>query len=208
MVDGGARERPRARGGLQPSAARRCAVGEALHRDRGHRPDLPRRGRRGSGAPASPGLNSWFTSQTMAGGGALIDLGPHVLDSRAVPAGRAARGRGRARSRTVSSAGPATARWTAARRWPATASVRGRRPRERAAATRRRLEHRPRDQLGRPHHRRRGHLDRAARCGRRHPPVRAALSRRRHAARLPRHRRHARRRSRPTCTCPAASTRS
>ncbi len=28
-----------------------------------------------------PGLRSWFTSKTMAGGGALIDLGPHVLDS-------------------------------------------------------------------------------------------------------------------------------
>ncbi len=28
-----------------------------------------------------PGLRSWFTSREMAGGGALIDLGPHVLDS-------------------------------------------------------------------------------------------------------------------------------
>ncbi|MCY7413102.1 MAG: Gfo/Idh/MocA family oxidoreductase, partial [Salinibacterium sp.] len=28
-----------------------------------------------------PGLHSWFTSPAMAGGGALIDLGPHVLDS-------------------------------------------------------------------------------------------------------------------------------
>ena len=28
-----------------------------------------------------PGLFSWFTNKTMAGGGALIDLGPHVLDS-------------------------------------------------------------------------------------------------------------------------------
>ena len=28
-----------------------------------------------------PGLRSWFTSADMAGGGALIDLGPHVLDS-------------------------------------------------------------------------------------------------------------------------------
>jgi len=28
-----------------------------------------------------PGLASWFTSAAMAGGGALIDLGPHVLDS-------------------------------------------------------------------------------------------------------------------------------
>jgi predicted dehydrogenase len=28
-----------------------------------------------------PGVNSWFTSKTLAGGGALIDLGPHVLDS-------------------------------------------------------------------------------------------------------------------------------
>jgi predicted dehydrogenase len=28
-----------------------------------------------------PGLGSWFTSKRMAGGGALIDLGPHVLDS-------------------------------------------------------------------------------------------------------------------------------
>ncbi len=28
-----------------------------------------------------PGLHSWFTSASMAGGGALIDLGPHVLDS-------------------------------------------------------------------------------------------------------------------------------
>lgn len=28
-----------------------------------------------------PGLRSWFTSRAMAGGGALIDLGPHVLDS-------------------------------------------------------------------------------------------------------------------------------
>ncbi|TXK18771.1 Gfo/Idh/MocA family protein [Homoserinibacter sp. GY 40078] len=28
-----------------------------------------------------PGLRSWFTSPTLAGGGALIDLGPHVLDS-------------------------------------------------------------------------------------------------------------------------------
>jgi len=28
-----------------------------------------------------PGLHSWFTSKAMAGGGALIDLGPHVLDS-------------------------------------------------------------------------------------------------------------------------------
>ena len=28
-----------------------------------------------------PGLTSWFTSRTMAGGGALIDLGPHLLDS-------------------------------------------------------------------------------------------------------------------------------
>lgn len=28
-----------------------------------------------------PGLHSWFTSKRMAGGGALIDLGPHVLDS-------------------------------------------------------------------------------------------------------------------------------
>ncbi len=27
-----------------------------------------------------PGLTSWFTSKTLAGGGALIDLGPHVLD--------------------------------------------------------------------------------------------------------------------------------
>ncbi|MEQ1736050.1 MAG: Gfo/Idh/MocA family oxidoreductase, partial [Rhodoglobus sp.] len=27
-----------------------------------------------------PGLNSWFTSKQLAGGGALIDLGPHVLD--------------------------------------------------------------------------------------------------------------------------------
>ncbi|MFM2352946.1 MAG: hypothetical protein RLZZ608_352 [Actinomycetota bacterium] len=28
-----------------------------------------------------PGLGSWFTNKAMAGGGALIDLGPHVLDS-------------------------------------------------------------------------------------------------------------------------------
>ncbi len=28
-----------------------------------------------------PGLTSWFTSQALAGGGALIDLGPHVIDS-------------------------------------------------------------------------------------------------------------------------------
>ena len=28
-----------------------------------------------------PGLHSWFTSKAIAGGGALIDLGPHVLDS-------------------------------------------------------------------------------------------------------------------------------
>ncbi|WP_439564887.1 Gfo/Idh/MocA family protein [Microcella sp.] len=28
-----------------------------------------------------PGLRSWFTNKAMAGGGALIDLGPHVLDS-------------------------------------------------------------------------------------------------------------------------------
>ncbi|BAU31197.1 Gfo/Idh/MocA family protein [Microcella alkaliphila] len=28
-----------------------------------------------------PGLRSWFTSKRMAGGGALIDLGPHILDS-------------------------------------------------------------------------------------------------------------------------------
>lgn len=28
-----------------------------------------------------PGLTSWFTSATMAGGGALIDLGPHIIDS-------------------------------------------------------------------------------------------------------------------------------
>lgn len=28
-----------------------------------------------------PGLRSWFTNPTLAGGGALIDLGPHVLDS-------------------------------------------------------------------------------------------------------------------------------
>ncbi len=28
-----------------------------------------------------PGLTSWFTSKQLAGGGALIDLGPHVLDS-------------------------------------------------------------------------------------------------------------------------------
>ncbi len=28
-----------------------------------------------------PGLTSWFTSKTMAGGGALIDLGPHILES-------------------------------------------------------------------------------------------------------------------------------
>ncbi|MFT4123431.1 MAG: Gfo/Idh/MocA family oxidoreductase [Microbacteriaceae bacterium] len=28
-----------------------------------------------------PGLGSWFTNPTLAGGGALIDLGPHVLDS-------------------------------------------------------------------------------------------------------------------------------
>jgi len=28
-----------------------------------------------------PGLRSWFTNRAMAGGGALIDLGPHVLDS-------------------------------------------------------------------------------------------------------------------------------
>jgi len=28
-----------------------------------------------------PGLHSWFTNPAMAGGGALIDLGPHVLDS-------------------------------------------------------------------------------------------------------------------------------
>ena len=27
-----------------------------------------------------PGLNSWFTSKQLAGGGALIDLGPHILD--------------------------------------------------------------------------------------------------------------------------------
>jgi len=27
-----------------------------------------------------PGLDSWFTSKTMAGGGAMIDLGSHVLD--------------------------------------------------------------------------------------------------------------------------------
>lgn len=28
-----------------------------------------------------PGLKSWFTSATLAGGGAAIDLGPHILDS-------------------------------------------------------------------------------------------------------------------------------
>jgi predicted dehydrogenase len=28
-----------------------------------------------------PGLSSWFTSRELAGGGALIDLGPHILDS-------------------------------------------------------------------------------------------------------------------------------
>ncbi len=28
-----------------------------------------------------PGMNSWFTSKALAGGGALIDLGPHVLDA-------------------------------------------------------------------------------------------------------------------------------
>lgn len=28
-----------------------------------------------------PGLNSWFTNKTLAGGGALIDLGPHIIDS-------------------------------------------------------------------------------------------------------------------------------
>jgi len=28
-----------------------------------------------------PGLTSWFTSKALAGGGALIDLGPHVIDS-------------------------------------------------------------------------------------------------------------------------------
>lgn len=28
-----------------------------------------------------PGIASWFTSRQLAGGGALIDLGPHVLDS-------------------------------------------------------------------------------------------------------------------------------
>ncbi|NYF15425.1 putative dehydrogenase [Microbacterium sp. AK009] len=28
-----------------------------------------------------PGLTSWFTSRDLAGGGALIDLGPHVIDS-------------------------------------------------------------------------------------------------------------------------------
>jgi predicted dehydrogenase len=28
-----------------------------------------------------PGLTSWFTSPSLAGGGALIDLGPHLLDS-------------------------------------------------------------------------------------------------------------------------------
>jgi predicted dehydrogenase len=28
-----------------------------------------------------PGLTSWFTSKALAGGGALVDLGPHVLDS-------------------------------------------------------------------------------------------------------------------------------
>lgn len=28
-----------------------------------------------------PGLHSWFTDAAMAGGGALIDLGPHILDS-------------------------------------------------------------------------------------------------------------------------------
>ena len=28
-----------------------------------------------------PGLRSWFTNKAMAGGAALIDLGPHVLDS-------------------------------------------------------------------------------------------------------------------------------
>ncbi len=28
-----------------------------------------------------PGLTSWFTSRELAGGGALIDLGPHVIDS-------------------------------------------------------------------------------------------------------------------------------
>lgn len=28
-----------------------------------------------------PGLTSWFTSPAMSGGGALIDLGPHIIDS-------------------------------------------------------------------------------------------------------------------------------
>ena len=28
-----------------------------------------------------PGLTSWFTSQALAGGGAAIDLGPHIIDS-------------------------------------------------------------------------------------------------------------------------------
>ncbi len=28
-----------------------------------------------------PGIQSWFTSQRMAGGGALMDLGPHIVDS-------------------------------------------------------------------------------------------------------------------------------
>lgn len=28
-----------------------------------------------------PGLTSWFTSQSLAGGGAAIDLGPHIIDS-------------------------------------------------------------------------------------------------------------------------------
>ena len=28
-----------------------------------------------------PGINSWFTSSQLAGGGAAIDLGPHLIDS-------------------------------------------------------------------------------------------------------------------------------
>ena len=76
----GARSRPSARGCLQPPAPQpTCSTSRATSR----RPESARsttcaqRWKRRSGIP---GLNSWFTSKSLAGGGALIDLGPHVLD--------------------------------------------------------------------------------------------------------------------------------
>ena len=96
-----------------------------------------------------PGLTSWFTSKTLAGGGALIDLGPHVLDSvlylldearvvavSAVTHGELGRAGYGAMDRLDQMAG--------------TRRLRGGGSGERPPAAGRRIEHRPRDQLGRP----------------------------------------------------------